>query len=231
MIRLLTTCSAPALTIPRLARSAGANPQRLSASGPAAVSVAIVYFEHQGYGADGIAAAHGLVEEALVRQAGITLIERSRLTSLLEEVSFQQSGMTRPEGAAEIGVSSNVQFILFGQVARTASGEYRLALRIVDVATGKVLRVEETPVAAQSAGLERAVSTCTRRLLVLALAGLPVDDVSVPAGAFVMGAECYAEEGPVHTVQLDAFRIDRTESQPGGSLLVAGGAGPGCGTA
>ena len=217
MIRLSTIRFSLALVIamtvtPRLASAAGSDPRHPSVSEHAAVGIGLADFEHQGYGADGIAAAaRGLVEQELARRTGFTLIERSRLSSLLEEISFQQSGITRPEGAVEVGISSNVQLILFGQVARSASGKYRLALRIVDVATGRVLRAEETPVPTLGAELERAVRVCTRRLLILALAGLPVDDVSVPAGSFTMGADGYPEEGPVHTVQLDAFRIDRTE--------------------
>ncbi|MDA0337869.1 MAG: SUMF1/EgtB/PvdO family nonheme iron enzyme [bacterium] len=176
------------------------------------VAVGVADFDSEGYGARGIAsAAHGIVEQELARQGRTTLIERSRLATLIEEISFQQSGITHPDDAVEIGVSSNVQLLIFGQAARSGSGEYRLALRVVDVATGRILRAEETPVPAQGVHFGPTVRACTQRLLIMALASLPADDVSVPAGPFTMGAAGYAEEGPVHSVQLDAYRIDRTE--------------------
>ncbi|MBT6147563.1 MAG: hypothetical protein HOH74_19155, partial [Gemmatimonadetes bacterium] len=131
---ILLTCS---ILLPGAAWAAGSDAERRSLFGGQTIGVGIADFEHSGYGADGIAtAARGIVEQELTSQPGIVLIERSRLASLLEEISFQQSGITQPEGAAEAGLSGNVQLLLFGQVARSATGEFRLALRIVDVATG-----------------------------------------------------------------------------------------------
>lgn len=181
-----------------------------------AVGVGVAQFEHEGYGADGIAAAaRGLVEQELSRHARVALIERSRLADLLEEISFQQSGITTPDGSAEIGVGHNVQFLVFGQAARRTPQEYRLALRVVDVATGRVLRAEETAVPREGPAFERVVRALANRLICLALAGLPADDILVPAGTFSMGSTRYPEEGPVHEVQLGAFRIDRTEVSRG----------------
>ena len=62
------------------------------------ISVGVTEFDHEGYGADGVAAAaRGLVEEQLSRHARLVLVERSRLADLLKEVSFQQSGITMPD--------------------------------------------------------------------------------------------------------------------------------------
>ncbi|MDP7450618.1 MAG: SUMF1/EgtB/PvdO family nonheme iron enzyme [Candidatus Latescibacteria bacterium] len=180
------------------------------------ISVGVTEFDHEGYGADGVAAAaRGLVEEQLSRHARLVLVERSRLADLLEEVSFQQSGITMPEGAAEIGVGHNVQLLVFGQASRRAPREFHLALRIVDVATGRVLRVEETTVDRDGNTFDRRVRESAHRLVTLALAGLPADDVLIPAGVFPMGSTRFPEEGPVHEVRLDAFRIDRTEVSQG----------------
>ncbi len=180
------------------------------------VAVGVADFDSEGYGANGIAsAAHGIVEQELARQSRITLIERSRLAALIEEISFQQSGITHPDDAVEIGISSNVRLLIFGQAARSGSGEYRLALRVVDVATGRILRAEETPVPGQGVHFGAVVRACTQRLLIHALAGFPAEDVYVPAGPFTMGADGYPEEGPLHSVQLDAYRIDRTKVSQG----------------
>lgn len=48
-------------------------------------------------------------------------------------------------------------------------------------------------------------SSQCRRLLTIALAGLPVEGVLIPAGTFSMGSAKYPEEGPVHDVQLKAW--------------------------
>jgi formylglycine-generating enzyme required for sulfatase activity len=176
------------------------------------IGVGVAEFESDGYGADGIAsAARGLVEQELGRHRRITLVEREQLGALLEEVSFQQSGITKAQGTAEIGLGDNLQCLLFGRVARVAVGRYRLALRVVDVATGRVLGVEETELVSKGQNFETQVHATTRRLVLIAMAQMPTDDVQIPAGVFNMGATTYPEEGPVHEVHLSAFRIDRTE--------------------
>lgn len=174
--------------------------------------IGVADFDHEGYGADGIAAsARGVVEHELSRFPQVTVVERSRLGDVLDEVGFQQSGVTRPDGAADIGVAHNVQYLLFGQAARQARGDYRLALRVVQVATGRVLRTEEILLSSDAARFERDVRAGTRRLLTLALASLPVQQVLLPAAVISMGSDRYREERPVHKVHVGAFLLDRTE--------------------
>lgn len=177
-----------------------------------AAGIGVVDFDHEGYGADGIAAsARGVAEQELGRFPQVTVVERSRLGDVLDEVGFQQSGVTSSDGAADLGVAHNIQYLLFGQAARQAPGSYRLALRIVHVSTGRVLRTEEIELGSNSARFERDVRACTRRLLTRALANLPVQQVLLPAASFSMGSDTYREERPVHKVQVRAFHLDRTE--------------------
>ncbi len=223
MIRLLSPHSALLRAVALVAALPVAALAAGDTGSPTAIGVGVAEFEHEGYrhagiryGADGVAAAaRGLVERELGNHARVALIERSRLADLLEEISFQQSGVTTPEGAAEIGVGHNVQLLVFGQVARRSPIEYRLALRVVDVATGRVLRAEEMAVPREGPAFERVVRAVARRLIALALASLPADDILVPASAFSMGSTRYPEEGPVHVVNLGTFRIDRTEVSRG----------------
>ncbi len=122
------------------------------------VGVGVAQFEHEGYGAAGVAStARGLVEQELAYHSRIGLIERAHLADLLEEIGFQQSGVTPNEGADETGASGNVQLLIFGPASRRPPQEYRLALRIVDVATGRVLRAEETVIPSEGPKFEQTI--------------------------------------------------------------------------
>lgn len=178
------------------------------------VAIGVAPFEAQGYGASGVAtAAQGIAEAGLSRQAGVRLVERRHLTSLLEEISFQQSGATSRVGSVVPGQTANVQVLLFGQVSRQADRTFRLSLRAVDVATSDVLHTGDSALPQER--IDDVVRQLTRRTVTFALAKLPVSDVLIPAGSVRLGSTRYPEEGPEHVVHLDAFRIDRFEVTQG----------------
>jgi sulfatase modifying factor 1 len=188
-------------------------PEAAPAAGTAGrIGVGVADFQGEGYRARALAsAAHGAVEEELSRLPGVRLVERRRLGDLLDEIAFQQSGVTLSDDAVKAGRSANVQLLVFGDVSLTGSEPAQLALRVVDVASNRVLRVEQFPLPARSPAREQAIAQRARRLLLLAVGDHPGQQVPLAAGVLSMGGGPYPEEQPAHEVRLPAFRIDRTE--------------------
>ena len=182
----------------------------MAAPAAARVAVGVPDFEHQGDAAAGVAAAtRGIVEEELGGR--VQLVERARLADVLEELSFQQSGVTEPGGAAEIGRAGNVQLLLFGEVGRLSSDEFSLSLRLVEVATDRVVRSEEARVPGTGPRLAATARRLAQRLAIAAVAQVSAEYLFIPSARLLMGSVDYPEEGPVHEVHIDSFFFDRTE--------------------
>lgn len=128
---------------------------------------------------------------------GRTLPTCSKKSVFSSQGSHQMKAPPKPSG--------NVQLLIFGQASRRPPQEYRLALRIVNVATGRVPASRRDRHSFGGSKIRTDRSSQCRRLLTIALAGLPVEGVLIPAGTFSMGSAKYPEEGPVHDVQLKAW--------------------------
>jgi len=72
----------------------------------------------------------------------ITIVERSRMQDILDEMQLALSGVIDEEMAVEIGTMAGANAILVGSI--TVGGEvYRIDSRLVDVATTEVLLTEK----------------------------------------------------------------------------------------
>ncbi len=72
----------------------------------------------------------------------ITIVERSRMQDVLDEMQLALSGVIDEETAVEIGTMAGANAILVGSI--TVGGEmYRIDSRLVDVATAEVLLTEK----------------------------------------------------------------------------------------
>jgi len=168
-------------------------------------------------GAPGVPAAlpayaQSALEAELSRSGRFTLVERSRVQEVIEEVNFQQTGVTLPEKASELGGHLNVEKLLFGEVTRVGTN-YKLAVRVVDVGSNQVVKVEEEnlgPLGPKQEQLQPAIRRLARRLIGAAPGLSPVPMVSLPAGQFQMGSG-QPGETPPHVVSLSPFEIDRDE--------------------
>jgi formylglycine-generating enzyme required for sulfatase activity len=168
-------------------------------------------------GAPGVPAAlpayaQSALEAELSRSGRFVLVERGRVQEVIEEVNFQQAGVTVPEKASELGSHLNAEKLLFGEVTR-AGTNYKLAIRVVDVATNQVVVVEEEnlgPLGPRQELLQPAIRRLARRLINAAPALSPAPMISLPAGQFEMGGS-QPGESPAHLVSLSAFEIDRDE--------------------
>jgi formylglycine-generating enzyme required for sulfatase activity len=180
----------------------------LAAGGQEAVQVAVVA---EGGPAEVTSYVQALVEKELGASGKFILVERSRVEEVLKEMAFQQSGVTVPEKAAQIGQHLNVEKLIFVQTHRLHP-HYELTLRVVEVSTNQVLRVEKESLGRLKEEIQAGTRRAARRLI--AAAGLlsPAQMILIPAGRFAMGsAHGLPDEQPPHSVSISAFYLDAYE--------------------
>jgi TolB-like protein len=78
----------------------------------------------------------------LRRDHGLLLVERSRLSALVDEMALGQTGLVDPSKVAEVGKLAGAQALVIGSVAE-AGDQYLTNARIVSVADGQVKIAEE----------------------------------------------------------------------------------------
>jgi TolB-like protein len=78
---------------------------------------------------------------ALMKLAGIRLVERSQMQEILKEQGFQQSGCTNDACAVEVGQLLGVNNIVVGSVG--IAGSYTvISVRVISVSTGSIIANE-----------------------------------------------------------------------------------------
>ena len=155
--------------------------------------------------------AHSLLEEKLSRSGVFSLVERSHVKEVVEEVAFQQSGITDAATITEIGTHLNVEKLFFAQVHRLRP-DYKLTVKIVDVATNQIDRVEEQHLGSKNSHIKAATLKLAQHLIQTASLLAPVEMVLLPAGRFTMGSQGgLPDERPPHQVSISAFYLDRYE--------------------
>lgn len=71
-----------------------------------------------------------------------SVLERSQMEEILKEQGFQQTGCTDQSCAVEIGQLLGVKYIVAGSIGKLGK-TYLLAIRLIDVATGKIVVSED----------------------------------------------------------------------------------------
>ncbi len=150
-----------------------------------------------------------LLEAELGRSGRFKLVERGRVQEVLEEINFQQAGVTAADKASELGSHLNVEKLFFTEVLRAAS-QYQLVVKVVDVATNEVIKVETETLGPRQEQIQAATRRLARRLIGASAALSPVPMLSLLAGQFQRGSS-QPGESPPHVVSLSAFEIDRDE--------------------
>ena len=155
--------------------------------------------------------AHSLLEEKLSRSEVFSLVERSQVEKVVDEVAYQQSGITEAATIAEIGTHLNVEKLFFSRVHRLPP-DYKLTVKIVDVGTNQIDRVEEQHLGSTNSHIKVATLKLAQRLIQTASLLAPVEMVLLPAGSFTMGSQSgLPDESPPHQVSISAFYLDRYE--------------------
>ena len=78
-----------------------------------------------------------MLKTELSHSPDITVVERSKLESVYQELALAQAGMISSEEAMQVGQLAGARFVVTGELSKVA-GRYRIDTHIVDVQTGKV---------------------------------------------------------------------------------------------
>ncbi|MBU2574606.1 MAG: PorV/PorQ family protein [Elusimicrobia bacterium] len=89
---------------------------------------------------DGVLAE--LLSSALVDSGEFSVVERMKLTRVVEESRLGASGVIRQEDVPQIGRLLGVNEVVLGSIARIESGAYLISIRFVDVESGQVVRAK-----------------------------------------------------------------------------------------
>ena len=111
-------------------------PIHVTVSPPA---IAILDFEGMGISAGEALTLSKRIETRLVQLGRHKVIERGQMKRILQEQDFQSLGCTDEECAVEIGQLIGAQQMLAGSIGMVGT-VYTIDLKIIDVATGQVLR-------------------------------------------------------------------------------------------
>ena len=76
----------------------------------------------------------------LFKTEKFTVLERDKMNEILSEMGFQQSGCTSDECVVEIGKLVGVRIMFAGKIGKIGN-MYTINSRMIDVETGKVLRI------------------------------------------------------------------------------------------
>lgn len=119
----------------------------------------------------------------LVHTGEFIVVERGKMTSILQEQGFQQTGCTSNECAIEVGRILNVQQMVAGAVGKIGA-RYTLDVRLIDVETARILSTITKEYSGAAEGLIDLVEL-TAQQLAGKVGGLTVTTTPVAATVFV----------------------------------------------
>jgi TolB-like protein len=105
-------------------------------------TVAVLYFANPGDDVGLVPLQKGLAVMLMTDLAQLdmlTVIERTELQALVEELGFGQSGLVDEASAPRVGRLLQTEFIIGGQVRRTGDGQLDLSATVLEVGPGKVV--------------------------------------------------------------------------------------------
>ncbi|MDZ7343995.1 MAG: tetratricopeptide repeat protein [candidate division KSB1 bacterium] len=113
-----------------LARESAIDPQRLPPN-----SIAVLNFRNLGGNTDFDPLTKGLADMVITdlsQVKSLTVVERSRMQALLEEMGLSQTGLVDEQTAPRIGHLLGAQKILHGSFLDLAGGKFRLDANLID---------------------------------------------------------------------------------------------------
>lgn len=138
--------------------------------------VAVGGFRCEGERARLVAArVSGLLEAELLKQPGISVVERKEKDQILQEQKLQQTGITDVVTAVELGRNLNVDRIIFGSIDE-AAGVLHMTVKAVRVETSELVFSES---AEAEAGNQAAVTKAYYNLLEGLLSSLTARAVTI----------------------------------------------------
>lgn len=111
----------------------------LAFAGPG--TLAVMYFENQGnpeLESLKVGLSQMLITDLQGEVPGLTVVERTRLQEILDELDLGHQGKVEPGTAARVGKLLGAEWMLMGSYFELM-GTMRIDVRLVDVETGKIL--------------------------------------------------------------------------------------------
>jgi len=106
------------------------------------IPIAIVEFEGNGISQTEAIALTDRLRNELFRLGAFEVVERGMMETILNEQDFQLTGCTSNECLVEVGQLLGAKQIVGGSISKVG-GTFTVSARIVDVETGRVLRVSD----------------------------------------------------------------------------------------
>jgi curli biogenesis system outer membrane secretion channel CsgG len=148
---------------PRAAEEALPEAETADESGAATkMNVAVADLNPEGVSASDAAVISELLRSELVTAGLWNVVEKANMDKILAEHAFQQTGCTVQGCAVKLGKILNVQRMIVGSFGRFMKRFY-VTIRVVDVATGKVM-FSDTQRLAENADVQDAVRSLVSRL-------------------------------------------------------------------
>jgi hypothetical protein len=125
-------------------------------------NVAVADLSPQNVSSGDAAVIAEMVRVELVRSGKANVVEKANMDKILAEQGFQQTGCTSEECAVKLGKLLNVQRMVVGSFGKLMDS-YFLAIRVVDIETGRVLYADRASGKTVEA-LQDAVVSLTNRV-------------------------------------------------------------------
>lgn len=103
------------------------------------IQVAVVAFSNEGLLAQQEAIFTNKIRDELTRRDSIEVVERSAMDEILKEQTLQQSGCIADDCVVQTGQLLGVDHIVAGSI-HASEGTFYISARLIDVATGRILR-------------------------------------------------------------------------------------------
>ncbi|HEX7928281.1 MAG TPA: DUF2380 domain-containing protein, partial [bacterium] len=104
--------------------------------------VALLDFDRTGASKSQAAAVSNQLRAELLKGGQVTLVDRGKMDTLLNEQAFQQTGCTSQECAVQAGKILGVRKIVSGSITKADEKLWQLAAQMVDVESGEVVMAE-----------------------------------------------------------------------------------------
>ena len=104
------------------------------------INISILRIEPIGLSSSFSRSIDNLLQNEFLKYPALTVVERDRLESVLQEQKIQLTGLTSTVGAVKVGRILNVQKIIMGSISNFGGRfiKYILTIKVVDVETGTI---------------------------------------------------------------------------------------------
>jgi len=140
-------------------------------------TIAFLGFEAKDIPASGNDILSDLVRDELIKSGKYTVIDRQNTAALIKEMNLQASGITDEKSAVSLGKMLGVQKVLTGTIGELGN-LYVITLKIIDVQSGRIERIETEEYTGSMENLRRPVRIVVQKLM-------DIEGIEVNRGTFI----------------------------------------------